>query len=50
MLLPLPPALKVPFWRVIAALLCGGRPFIAVDNGGVEENVGAENPPLGAAG
>lgn len=31
-------------------LLCGGRPLMAVDNGGVEENGGVENPPLGAPG
>lgn len=27
-------------------LLCGGRPLMAVDNGGVEENGGVENPPV----
>lgn len=27
-------------------LLCGGRPLMAVDSGGVEENGGAENPPV----
>lgn len=35
-------------------LLCGGRPLMAVDNGGVEENGGVENPvfptALGAPG
>lgn len=42
---PFPPLLEVPFCWSIRMLLWGGRPLIAVDSGGVEENGGVENPP-----
>ena len=44
---PFPPLLEVPFWMAIMALLCGGRPLMVVDNGGVEEKCCVENPAVG---
>lgn len=41
-LLPVQP--EVPFWRAVIALLCGGRPLMDVDSGGVEETEAVGNP------
>lgn len=41
-LIPVQP--EVPFWKVVVALLCGGRPLMDVNSGGVEGNEAVGNP------